>query len=161
MGRLTDRLSTAQIIGLDTSIFIYHLEAHTNYSQLTNEIFTGIEACQWSVTTSIITLMELTVHTWKLDRQDVARRYEALVVHFPNLRLHDMNRDIPRRAARLRARFNIRPAAALQAATCLFHSASPFITNDIRLLRLEPVLDVIILGGFRLEGMISHTERCY
>ena len=92
--------------------------------------------------------MELTIHAWKLDRQDVARRYEALLVHFPNLRLHDIDRDIARKAAQLRARFNIRPADALQAATCLIHSASPFITNDIRLSRLEPVLDVLILKDF-------------
>ena len=148
MGRLTDRLSTGQLIGLDTSIFIYHLEAHPTYSLLTHEIFTGIETGQWSAATSVITLMELTVQPWKLNRQDVARRYEALLAHFPNLRLQDIDRDIARRAAQLRARFNIRPADALQAATCLIHSASPFITNDIRLSHLETVLDVLILKDF-------------
>jgi len=148
MGRLTDRLSTAQLIGLDTSIFIYHLEAHTTYSPLTGEIFTGIETGQWSAATSIISMMELTVHPWKLNRQDVARRYEALLVHFPSLSLHDVDRDIARGAAQLRARFNIRPADALQAATCMVHSASPFITNDSRLSRLQSILDVLILEDF-------------
>jgi predicted nucleic acid-binding protein len=148
MGRLTERLSPGQLIGLDTSIFIYHLEAHPSYSPITREIFTGIETGQWSAATSVITLMELTVHPWKMDRQDVARKYEALLVHFPNLSLIEIDRDIARKAAQLRARYNIRPADALQAATCLVRSASPFITNDSRLSRLAPVLDVRLLGDF-------------
>lgn len=148
MGRLAERLNAQQIIGLDTSIFIYHLEAHPTYLSLTREIFAGIEAGHWSAATSVITLMELTVHPWKMERQDVARKYEALLAHFPNLSLFDVDRNIARRAAQLRARFRIHPADALQVATCLVHDASPFITNDSRLSRLQPVLDVIILDDY-------------
>lgn len=148
MGRLTERLSTGQLIGLDTSIFIYHLEAHPTYLLLTQELFNGIEMGQWSAATSVITLMELTVHPWRMDRGDVARRYEALLVHFPNLNLLEIDRNIARRAAQLRARFRIQPADALQVATCLIHAANTFITNDSRLSGLRPVLDVLILDDY-------------
>ena len=151
MGRLTGRLSTAQLIGIDTSIFIYHLEAHKKYSNLTHKVFSGIESGMWSGLTSVITLMELTVHPWKSERHDIARRYEALIVNFPNLKLVDIDRTISRRAAQLRARFNIQPADALQSATCLVHNASLFITNDSRLTRLEPVLDILLLDDYISE----------
>jgi predicted nucleic acid-binding protein len=78
----------------------------------------------------------------------VAREYEALLVHFPNLTLADVTRDVARRAAQLRARYRVRPADALQAATALVHGATAFVTNDRRLVRLEPVLDVIVLEDF-------------
>jgi predicted nucleic acid-binding protein len=48
----------------------------------------------------------------------------------------------------LRARYHVRPADALQAATALVHGATAFVTNDRRLVRLEPVLDVILLEDF-------------
>jgi predicted nucleic acid-binding protein len=148
MGRLAERLSTNPIIGLDTSIFIYHLDAQPIYIPLTREIFTGIESGQMSAATSVITLMELTVHPWKMGRQDVARKYEALFAHFPNLRLFNIDRNVARRAAQLRAKFRIHPADALQVASCMVHDASLFITNDSRLSQLQPVLDILILDDY-------------
>jgi predicted nucleic acid-binding protein len=92
--------------------------------------------------------MELTVRPWQVGRPAVAREYEALLVHFPNLTVADVTRDVARRAAQLRARYRVRPADALQAATALVHGATALVTNDRRLVRLEPVLDVIVLEDF-------------
>jgi predicted nucleic acid-binding protein len=92
--------------------------------------------------------MELTVHPWRMGRAAVAREYETLLVHFPNLTLADVTRDAARRAAQLRARYNVRPADALQVATALVHKATAFVTNDQRLARLSPELDVIALDDF-------------
>jgi len=78
----------------------------------------------------------------------VAREYEALLVHFPNLTLADVTRDAARQAAQLRARYNVRPADALQVATTLVHGATGFVTNDQRLTRLSSELDVIVLQDF-------------
>jgi len=98
--------------------------------------------------TSVVTVMELTVRPWQLGRSAVAREYEALLVHFPNLVLADVTRDVARRAAQLRAQYNIRPADALQAATALLDGATAFVTNDRKLTRLTPELDVILLENF-------------
>lgn len=64
-----------------------------------------------------------------------------LLVHFPHLVLADVTRDIARRAAQLRARYGVRPADALQAATA-------FVTNDHRLSCLSSELDVLVLDDF-------------
>jgi predicted nucleic acid-binding protein len=92
--------------------------------------------------------MELTVQPWRADRPAVARAYEALLVHFPNLTVADVTRDTARRAAQLRASYAIRPADALHAATALVHGATGFVTNDRGLGRLAPELDVIVLDDF-------------
>jgi predicted nucleic acid-binding protein len=92
--------------------------------------------------------MELTVHPWNMERQDVARNYEALLAHFPNLSLFNIDRNIARRAAQLRARFRIHLADSLQVATCLVHDASPCVTNDSRLSRLQPIPDILILDDY-------------
>jgi predicted nucleic acid-binding protein len=148
MDRLSERLADHAVIGLDTNVFIYHLEAHPRYQLLTQELLAGIQAGRQTAVTSTITVMELTVRPWQLDRPAVAREYEVLLVHFPHLTLADVTRDVARRAAQLRARYHLRPADALQVATALVHGATAFVTNDRRLRQLAPILDITILDDF-------------
>ena len=114
MGRIGKRLAGHAIAGLDTSIFIYHLEAHPDYQALTQELLAGVENGRWQAVTSTVTIMELTVHPWRQNRSAVAREYEALLAHFPNLTLAGVTREVARQAAQLRARYRVRPADALQ-----------------------------------------------
>jgi len=148
MERLRERLAGHAIIGLDTAIFIYHLEAHPRYQPLAQEVLAGIQAGRQTAITSTVTVMELTVRPWQVGRPAVAREYEVLLVHFPHLALADVTRDVARRAAQLRARYRLRPADALQVATALVHGATAFVTNDRQLRRLLPMLDIIILDDF-------------
>ena len=148
MERLRERLANHAIIGLDTSIFIYHLEGHPRYLPLTQELLAAVQAGRQTAITSTVTAMELTVRPWQAGRPAVAREYEALLVHFPHLTLADVTRDVARRAVQLRARHRIRPADALQVATALAHGATAFVTNDRRLMRLSPELDTIVLDEF-------------
>jgi len=150
MEHLRERLAGHAVIGLDTAIFIYHLENHPRYQPLTQELLTGIQDGRQTAVTSTVTVMELTVRPWQIGRPAVAREYEALLVHFPHLTLADVTRDVARRAAQLRARYRLRPADALQVATALVHGATAFVTNDRQLMRLTPVLDIIILDDFAL-----------
>ncbi len=145
MATLGDRLATYPRIGLDTSIFIYHFESHPSYAHMTDVIFHGIEAGKWQAITSTLTLMELTVRLWRLGREDVAREYEALLANFPNLSIAAIDREVARRAARLRAEHRLRPADALQVAACLVHGGKAFVTNDRRLARMGRFLDILIL----------------
>lgn len=148
MGELTERFSDHRRIALDTSIFIYHLEYHPRYLPLTQELLAGVEAGLWPAVTSTITLMELTVRPWQLERPDVARAYEDALAHFPHLTLVDVTPDVARQAARLRAEYNLRPADALHAATALTRDATAFVTNDRDFARLSALLDIIVLSDF-------------
>ena len=145
MERLDERLAGHEVIGLDTSVFIYHFEAHPRYLALTRVLLDAVQAGRQAAVTSTVTVMELTVRPWQLGRPAVAREYEVLLVHFPHLILADVTRDVARRAAQLRARYRIRPADALQVASALLHGATAFVTNDRQLALLAPDLDVIVL----------------
>jgi predicted nucleic acid-binding protein len=148
MGRLTERLSSFSIIGLDTAIFIYHFEENPTYLSLTHELLSSIEMGARKGATSAITLMEIIVQPLALGQTAVARKYEALLVNFPNLAIVDLDRGVIRQAARLRAEYHIRPPDALQACACLLYGAEVFITNDGRLKRLQEKLEVITLDDF-------------
>ena len=148
MGGLSERLGSISVVGLDTAIFIYHFEKHPRYFPLTQELFSGIEVGVRKGVTSAITLMEIIVKPLALGRQDVARKYEALLVNFPNLDIVDLDRHVIRQAAQLRAEYRIRPPDALQVGVSLLYGAEVFITNDEQLKRLQDKLDVIVLDDF-------------
>ncbi|MCB0192144.1 MAG: PIN domain-containing protein [Anaerolineae bacterium] len=148
MDNLTQRLEAHQVLGLDTSVFIYHLEANAKYLSLTRTVLQNIQSGRSQGVISTVTIMELTVQPWRMNRGDVARQYEVLLMNFPHLRVVEVSRDIARQAAQLRAKYNLRPADALQVATALVSGAEVWISNDKKLRRLEPEIDVIILDAF-------------
>ena len=148
MDNLTQRLEAHQVLGLDTSVFIYHLEANAKYLSLTRTVLQNIQSGRSQGVISTVTIMELTVQPWRMNRGDVARQYEVLLMNFPHLRVVEVSRDIARQAAQLRAKYNLRPADALQVATALVSGAEVWISNDKKLRRLEPEIDVIILEAF-------------
>lgn len=147
MGRLTALLRDHERMGLDTSIFIYHLERHPRYFPLTQALLSGVEAGTWTAVASTVALMELTVRPWQLERPDVARAYEDALTEFPHLTLADVTRDVARQAAQLRGQYNLRPADALHVATALVHDATVFVTNDQDFARLD-ILDVVLLHDY-------------
>ena len=146
MDRFRERLNLYPILGLDTSVFIYHLEENSIYLSIVQELFSGIEAGEWEAVTSTITLMEISVRPFQLEQAEVARSYEALLSNFPHLRIADIDRDVARKAASLRAKFAVRPADALQVAACLVHGAMAFVSNDRKLERLRSEIEIIILN---------------
>jgi len=148
MGRLSQVLSGYPVVGLDTSIFIYHFESHPDYLSLTQELLEGIENSRWLGITSVIALMELAVRPFQLNQEEAARKTEALLVHFPNLSIVDIDRAIARMAAQLRAQYSLRAPDALQVAACASAGARVFVTNDQKLARLEPVMRVVVLGNY-------------
>jgi predicted nucleic acid-binding protein len=148
MDRLIQKLAKAGVVSIDTPVFIYHIEAHPQYSPLTQGIFSSMEKGKWTGVTSAITLMEINVHPWQIGREDVARKYEALLVNFPNLNIVNIDRDVARIASQLWARFGIRPPDALQVAAGLVADAKLYLTNDRRLSSLQSLIDIILLDDY-------------
>ena len=148
MDEFSKRLAKAKVIGLDTPIFIYFLENNERYGPLAQLTLNGIEKGKWQGVTSTITLMEITVRPWQLGRESAAREYEAILVHFPNLSVVDVDRNVARAAAQLRAKYNVSPPDALQVAACLSFGAKAFLTNDKRLSRLQELIDILVLDDF-------------
>jgi len=148
MDELSKRLTKAKIVGLDTSVFIYFLENSERFGSLAQIAFTGIEKGKWQAVTSTITLMEITVRPWQLGNEMAAREYEAALAHFPNLSIVDVDRNVARAAAQLRAKYNVSPPDALQVAASLSFGAKAFLTNDKRLAKLQELIDILVLDEF-------------
>ncbi len=149
MDRLDAVLSEHERIGLDTSVFIYHFEAHPTYLPLTRRVLDAVSQGRLTAVTSVVTVMEIAVRPLQLRRPEVADEYEILLLHFPHLDVLDVTVSVARRAAELRAAHRLKPADALQVATCLDAGATLFVTND-RAVHAIPDLSVLLLADLQL-----------
>ncbi len=144
MKQLQDFLKKHPIIGLDTSIFIYHLGDHPLYSPLTEIIFNALENGQNKGITSYLTLMEILVKPKTEGLLNVANDYEYYLTTFPNLTFYEMGLEIARKGSDLRASEKIKTPDAIQLATSMIFGATAFLTND-RIFERVKKIDILIL----------------
>jgi predicted nucleic acid-binding protein len=117
-------------IALDTSVFIYQLEANPRYVALTDEIFTWVERPGHSAITSTITMTELLVQPHRDGNQQRVNEFYSLLSTYPNLDWIAPDLEAADVAARIRAAHRLRTSDALQAACAVQAQASGLITND-------------------------------
>ena len=134
-------------VGLDTMVFIYHLEDHPRYGPLTQRIFEALEAGKNRGVTSVIALLELLVRPKVEGREEVAREYLHLLTTYPNLAILAIDVGVAEIAAELRAKYGVRTPDALQLAAAVQAGATGFITNDRRLEAVKE-LEIGVLDDF-------------
>jgi len=128
--RLRAFLRRHRRIALDTSIFIYQLEANPRYAGLSDPIFAWIEAPGHSAVTSTITMTELLVQPYRDSREDKVNEFYARLSTFPNLDWIATDLEIADLAAQYRAQKRLRTPDAVQAATAVRSHVTGFVSND-------------------------------
>jgi len=144
MKALQGFLKNHSVIGLDTSIFIYHLEDHPRYSPLTEIIFNALENGINKGVTSYLTLMEILAKPKSEGLPQVARDYEYYLTTFPNLTFYEMGLDVARKASDVRSADRIKAPDAIQLATAILCGATAFLTNDKIFERVKGI-DILLL----------------
>lgn len=119
-----------QRIALDTSVFIYQLEANPRYVALTDHIFLWVERSHHAAITSTITMTELLVQPYREADEERVNKFYSLLSTYPNLDWIVADLEVADRAARIRAGHALRTPDALQAACAIRAQATGFITND-------------------------------
>lgn len=117
-------------IVLDTSVFIYQLEANPTYLALTEPIFAWLERRDSQAVTSTVTMTELLVAPYRNSDRQRAGVFYALLSSHPNLKWVAPDLEVADTAAQLRAHHRLRTPDALQAAAAIQAQATGLITND-------------------------------
>ena len=131
-------------IGLDTPVFIYHIEAPTAYSDAAGQVLRLVEQQDTTGITSVLTLTELLVKPLQSGRRGLSARYEMTIRAIPKFLLVEVDAGIARHAALLRAKYQLRTPDAVQVAACLAHGATAFVTNDFRLRQVNELAVIVI-----------------
>jgi predicted nucleic acid-binding protein len=144
LDRLRAFLRGHRRIALDTSVFIYQLEANARYLAFTDHIFSWLERPDSKAVTSTVTMTELLVQPYRAFDEHRVDEFYGLLATYPNLEWISPNLEIADFAARLRAQHRLRTPDALQAATALHTLATGLITNDPVFERVE-ILETLVL----------------
>jgi predicted nucleic acid-binding protein len=124
-------------IAIDTSVFIYELEANPRYAALADEIFSWLEEPGHTAVTSTITMTELLVQPYRDGDEPRVDRFYGLLATYPNLEWVAPDLEVADIAARVRAVHRLRTPDALQAATAIRSQATGMVTNDSVFERLK------------------------
>jgi len=134
-------------IAIDTSVFIYQLEANARYLALTDSVFSWVERTGHEAVTSTITMTELLVPSYRSNDEHRVDAFYGLLSTYPNLQWIAPDLETADLAAKLRAGYRLRTPDALQAATALRAKATGLITNDPIFARVGE-LETAILDRF-------------
>ncbi|MGF1586106.1 MAG: type II toxin-antitoxin system VapC family toxin [Bacteroidales bacterium] len=133
-----------KIIYIDTAPFIYFIEGHSRYHETLLEMFELNAEGKVFFQTSTLTLLEVLVQPIKLQKLNLAKEYEKIITTSSNIEIFDIDIEISKKAAEIRAEFNFRTPDAIQIATGIIHGADFFFTNDLNLKKASGI-EILIL----------------
>lgn len=105
---------------------------YTAYPLSTRYVFEAMDRDEFTVVTSMVTLLEVLVHPFRHSDVDLAQQYRDILLNTDHLTTVELSQDIAEEAACLRARHNLRTPDVIQLATAIHANASHFFTNDDR-----------------------------
>lgn len=120
-------------IFLDTAPFIYFIEGNSEFQKSLAQIFALIDNQEIIAITSTITLLEVLVKPLRNNRIDLVDKYTEILTSAKGLDICDLNVEVAKEAATLRARYNLKTPDSIQMATAKVYLADYFITNDSHL----------------------------
>ena len=135
-----------KVVALDTSPFIYYIEANPKYLSFLNAFFRANSKGDFLIVTSTITLLEVLVHPLRLLEVELAQKYENILRNSTGIELISTRAEIAVKAAELRAKSGLRTPDAIQIATALWAGADYFLSNDKELKRIKEI-EVLMLSG--------------
>lgn len=147
--KLDVALTAVSRLAFDTAPIIYFVEAHPRYDALVTAIFERVARGEMEGVTSVISLTEVLVHPIQHGSQALINDYMELLLHGSHFQTIPIEATASRRAAELRARYQIRTPDALQLASAMTAGCDTFLTNDVKLQRVTE-LRVLVLDQLEL-----------
>lgn len=138
-------------VALDSSIFIYFIEEHPIYLPLVEPLFEAIDTGELEAVTSSLTLLEVLVIPFRFANAALIDRYETLLTKSRGLRLVDLDRELLRSVAQVRASTRAKVPDAMQLAAAMASGCPAFLTNDGRIPRI-PGLRNLYLEDYLSQG---------
>jgi predicted nucleic acid-binding protein len=134
------------IVGLDTAPFIYSIEKNPQYINTVRTFFQAVDAGEFTVVTSMLTLLEVLVIPLRKHDEQLVQQYRERLFHTKGLKTLQISEKVLESSAQIRADHpGIRTPDAIHLATAIEAKASFFLTNDAKLLNF-PGIQVLVLS---------------
>jgi len=129
----------AEIIAIDTPVFIYLFEDHPRFAPKAEKILRTLGTRGRTGVFSALGMIEILTGPKKKGNRDLAAEYEYRLRHFPRLSIVGLNDRIVWLASDLRAKYGIATPDAVHIATAIDAGAKHFITNDKALVKVKEI----------------------
>ena len=129
---------------IDTAPFIYLIEGSSDYAEAAKNYFTTRYAQNDPMVTSVITLAEYGVNPAKLEEPHLIDEFRRILY---KLDIALVSVEVPHavESYKLRAKYKfLKGMDALQLGIAASESCTAFLTNDLKLVKIEE-MDVILL----------------
>jgi len=142
--KIEDALRGVGSVLLDTAPAIYHLEKNPLFGPVMERFFQLRAQQGIVVVTSPITLAECLVHPIRQGRKDLAAAYQALIATGARTVFWSIGAEEGIVAARLRAKYSLILADAIQTAVALQANCQALLTNDADLMRVTEIRVLLV-----------------
>ena len=119
------------------------MEEKSVFVPFLNDLFLPSNNCRFI--TTVITLSEVLVMPLRERKVQLAKRYKDILTMSENIDILDVNVEIAKETAKIRANYSIKTPDAIQLAAAKYSSVDYFLTNDYRLKIFEG-LNIITLS---------------
>lgn len=141
----TKTLANSQKIALDSSCFIYHIEQNPKYLELTRIVFKELlPNDRIKAVASTLTLTEILIKPYKLNRPGLALAYKTLIKAVPNFSLFAPDEQVADTAAQIRAKYGLRTPDSIHLATAIESGAKAIIANDRRWRQVKEINTILL-----------------
>ena|SRR6266511_33489 len=142
---LLDDIPDGTLVGLDTMIWIYEVEADPVFGSIVRSFFRDrLAAGSNRAGSSILALGELLVRPLALGRADLVQSFRTAITSSTGFSVWDATRDVVEKAAELRAKYRLKMMDALHVASAVTNRADIFLTNDAGLRRVTEVKVLVV-----------------
>ncbi|MCI0477893.1 MAG: type II toxin-antitoxin system VapC family toxin [Anaerolineales bacterium] len=148
--KLAQFLASVKKLFLDTAPLIYYVEEDARYLSRVEPIFDQLDAGSLTAVTSPVTLAECLVMPIRKNQAELERAFTDLVIGGDNVAFKMMDDTTAKKAADLRARYNLALPDAFQAAVAIHAGCDAFLTNDVMFKRVAE-LNVIVVEEIEIE----------
>ncbi len=142
--KLPDALRGIRLLGIDSAPLIYLVEKHPSYFDQMVFILRYISSGPISAVGSTMILTEVLAQPLRMGKTELVTDYEDIIQNSIGFNLIHVDEKIARRAAHLRAKYNLKTPDALHVATALESHCQAFLTNDMGLKRVTEIQILVL-----------------
>lgn len=148
--KISDALKGTQLMGFDTAPLIYYVENHPSYADVMQVIIDRLDDGHLQAIGSFIILTEVLIQPIRVNNHALAQKYETILLKSAGFQLIPIAESVSRRAAILRATYNLRTPDAIHIATAIEAGCDAFLTNDKGLKRVSEIR-ILLLDELELD----------
>jgi predicted nucleic acid-binding protein len=142
--KIADALKGVTHLAFDTAPLIYFIEQNPTYIAVMRAIMQQVATGNPNGKASVLVLTEVLNHPLQTGNTQLAQQYENVLIKSRDFRLIPIDDTVARKAAELRAKYNLKTPDALHVASAITSGCDALLTNDNGLKRVTEATILIL-----------------